>query len=130
MSLSICSLQVLIYIYIIFSATCAVTMENLLCVHNCTKCIVTCYAQHVSLPACISGRLGSPNSWAHCPLHISYVIWVSQFSLAMESFCFHGLNCASLTLSTCPLPPHPASYHHAWIHSCFWFLLWPHCVPG
>jgi hypothetical protein len=48
--------------------------------------------------------------------------------MATVSFFFHGLNCVSLPLSTCPLPPHPTSYHWACMHLCFGFLLWPHGV--
>jgi len=105
---------VFIYIIFFFSA-CAVTKEYLLCVQNSTKCIVACYAQHVSWPVCISRHLGFPNSWAHCPLHSLYVIWVSQFSLAVESFCFHGLNCVSLLYP--PVPCHHTQHHLITVHA-------------
>jgi len=93
----------------------AVTLEYLLYVHSCTKCKVTCYAQHVSWPACISRLLGSPNSWAVCALHISYVIWVSQFSLATESFVFVA---STVHHFLYPLVPCHPTQHLITEHAC------------
>lgn len=72
----------------LFYADPAVTVEYLFYVHNCTKCIVTCYVLHVSWPACIYRLLVLPFHGLTVPYIFLMLFWCPSFLWQQSPFVF------------------------------------------
>jgi hypothetical protein len=94
-----------LYIYIchcLYYTDLAVTVDYLLCVHNCTKCIVGCHVQCVCWPACIS-RL---------PIHGLAVPYVFHMLFGCHNFLWQQTSFVFMCRTVRPFLAPPVPCHH------------------